>query len=183
MTETRCHMYRRPIPTPSSSTAAAPTPPAPLAPPHVVPEGAEAAQLRFVPNMAQLFRFSALTFNSHRIHYDRRSLPSSAPSTRPHADARVDRYCQESEHRPDCVVHGPMTALLLTTTVASALPPSARLSRLSYRATAPLYVDRPISFTTYRAGIDAAEGEKWPVWATSDLGELAMTGEVEVDRG
>lgn len=72
-----------------------------------------------------------------------------------------------------------MTALLLTTTVASALPPTAHLASLKYRATSPLYVDRPVKFQAYKAS-EAQEGQKWPVWAEDDQGNLAMSGEVTV---
>ena len=41
-----------------------------------------------------LFRYSALTFNGHRIHYDR-------------------SYCERAEGYPGLVVHGPLTATLL----------------------------------------------------------------------
>jgi len=47
-----------------------------------------------VPDDTLLFRYSALTFNAHRIHYDR-------------------RYCQEVEAYPGLVVHGPLLATLL----------------------------------------------------------------------
>ena len=48
----------------------------------------------FVPDEVTLFRFSALTFNGHRIHYDR-------------------DYARDVEGYPDLVVHGPLIALLL----------------------------------------------------------------------
>jgi 3-methylfumaryl-CoA hydratase len=47
-----------------------------------------------IPDDALLFRYSALTFNGHRIHYDR-------------------RYCQEVEGYPGLVIHGPLLATLL----------------------------------------------------------------------
>ena len=57
-----------------------------------VPEGAWSRVVEADPRL--LFRFSALTFNAHRIHYDR-------------------RYAVEEEGYPGLVVHGPLTALLL----------------------------------------------------------------------
>jgi hydroxyacyl-ACP dehydratase HTD2-like protein with hotdog domain len=47
-----------------------------------------------VPDDVLLFRYSALTFNGHRIHYDR-------------------RYVTEVEGYPGLVVHGPLIATLL----------------------------------------------------------------------
>lgn len=66
-----------------------------------------------------LFKFSALTFNGHRIHYDR-------------------DYARNEESYPDLVVHGPMTALLLAELARSNtdLP----LRNFSFRARAPLFV-------------------------------------------
>ncbi len=66
-----------------------------------------------------LFRYSALTFNGHRIHYDR-------------------RYCIEEEGYPGLVVHGPMQAtllLLLATEIRGGRPPKA----FSFRSVAPLF--------------------------------------------
>jgi 3-methylfumaryl-CoA hydratase len=57
-----------------------------------LPPGSEAREWR--PDSRLLFRFSALTFNAHRIHYDR-------------------PYASEVEGYPGLVVHGPMTAVML----------------------------------------------------------------------
>jgi 3-methylfumaryl-CoA hydratase len=79
-----------------------------------------------VPDPAFLFRFSAVTYNAHRIHYDR-------------------PYATGVEGYPDLVVHGPLTAALL---VSMAERRSGRPARaLSFRASAPLFVDRQIWLT------------------------------------
>ena len=64
--------------------------PEPIAQPRPMPIATEA----FTPNSTTLFRYSALTFNGHRIHYD------------------VD-YCRETEGYSALVIHGPLTATLL----------------------------------------------------------------------
>lgn len=66
-----------------------------------------------------LFRFSALTFNAHRIHYDR-------------------HYATTQEGYPELVVQGPMTAMLLAELVRDNTEGSMR--DFSFRARAPLYV-------------------------------------------
>ncbi len=71
------------------------------------------------PNTALLFRYSALTFNSHRIHYDR-------------------AYAVEQELYPALIVHGPLTATLLLQLCASELG-NNRLASFEFRAKAPLY--------------------------------------------
>jgi 3-methylfumaryl-CoA hydratase len=95
---------------------------APCGPP-VEPPPATGWRESFTPTAPLLFRFSAVTFNSHRIHYD-------------HA------YATEVEHYPDIVVHGPLTAMLL----ASAAERHAHLPIITfaYRASSPLFVLQPI---------------------------------------
>jgi hydroxyacyl-ACP dehydratase HTD2-like protein with hotdog domain len=70
-----------------------------------------------------LFRFSALTFNSHHIHYNKDALAK--------------------EGHPDLVVHGPLNVLLL----ANAYREQSRhaLSSMTYRAQSPVYVHQPYS--------------------------------------
>lgn len=75
-----------------------------------------------------LFRYSALTFNGHRIHYD------------------LD-YCQKVEGYPGLVVHGPLLAQLLMLMADETL---GGLKRFSFRATAPLFHHE--SATLCRAG-------------------------------
>lgn len=73
------------------------------------------------PDEVHLFRFSAATFNSHRIHYD---LP----------------YARDIEGYPALVVHGPFTAAKLATLAARRGP----LASFSFRAHAPLFLGQPI---------------------------------------
>ncbi len=74
------------------------------------------------PDEALLFRFSALTFNAHRIHYDH-------------------GYATAVEGYPGLVVHGPLVALLLA---ELARAHGARLATFSFRARAPFFSGRPI---------------------------------------
>lgn len=73
------------------------------------------------PEAVNLFRFSAATFNSHRIHYD---LP----------------YAQGVEGYPALVVHGPFTAAKL----AGFAGRDGALASFCFRAHAPLFLDQPI---------------------------------------
>jgi 3-methylfumaryl-CoA hydratase len=115
-----------------------------------VPDGAkapaDAAWTRTVePGEVLLFRYSALTFNGHRIHYDR-------------------RYCTDVEHYPGLVVHGPLVATLLLELLARHLPP-LHLKAFQFRATAPVFDTAP--FTLHAAG----DGR---LWAATAGGALAM---------
>lgn len=78
------------------------------------------------PDEALLFRFSAVTFNAHRIHYDR-------------------SYAVDVERYPDLVVHGPLTAIWLAAFVEARGAQPIRALR--FRATAPLFVHQPIWLT------------------------------------
>ena len=89
---------------------------APVAP---VEQSLAAADRLWEPGPIDLFRFSAVTFNAHRIHYD---LP----------------YTTEVELYPGLVVHGPLTAAKLFGYAG------APLHGFSFRAMAPLFVSQPI---------------------------------------
>ncbi len=105
------------------------------------------------PTPVLLFRFSALTMNSHRIHYDR-------------------AFAVDEEGYPGLVFHGPLTMILLMDLFRRAHP-AARLQRFAVRATAPLYDDRPFEV---QGAPGAAEGEAL-FWALAPAGAVAMTGE------
>jgi 3-methylfumaryl-CoA hydratase len=114
------------------------------------PLGSEYSQ-EYLLDSTALFRYSALTFNGHRIHYD------------------VD-YCREVEGYPNLVIHGPLIAtLLLDLYVRQGAP----LKRFSYRATSLLLL--PHGFTLH----GRREGSLSKLWASSHQGGLAMEGEAE----
>jgi len=74
-------------------------------------------KLRLTPNSAHLFRYSALTFNAHRIHYDH-------------------IYATETEAYSGLVVHGPLQATFLLNLAADALQDSAH--RFAFPGLSPL---------------------------------------------
>ena len=88
------------------------------------------------PTGPLLFRFSALTFNAHRIHYDR-------------------PYAQGEEGYPDLVVHGPLMATLLLDLVQREMGHNS-LAHFSFRAVAPAFVEQPLQLLGRRDG-DAVE--------------------------
>jgi 3-methylfumaryl-CoA hydratase len=90
------------------------------APAQVEPAAAEPGtwERRVAADPRLLFRFSALTFNAHRIHYDR-------------------TYATEVEGYPGLVVHGPLTAMLLAEMVRAHDP--RPLASFSFRGRAPLF--------------------------------------------
>jgi 3-methylfumaryl-CoA hydratase len=84
-------------------------------------ENAPAGGELWHPGSVHLFRFSAVTFNSHRIHYDR-------------------VYATEAEGYPALLVHGPFTAAKLAALAAR----DGALAGIEFRFEAPLYVDQPV---------------------------------------
>jgi len=104
-----------------------------------------------VPDDVLLFRYSALTFNGHRIHYDR-------------------RYATEVEGYPGLVVHGPLIATLLLDLLRRN-DPSAKVTRFSFRAVGPLFDTGPFMVC------GKPEGGAVPLWAKDAAGNLAMTAE------
>ncbi len=128
---------------PADKAAPAPEPPAP-------PEGAQWRRT-VDPNPVLLFRFSALTMNSHRIHYD---LP----------------YVTREEGYPGLLVHGPLIQMLLVDGLRRARP-DAKIESVSVRAISPLYGGE--SF----AVCGKIEGSTATLWAETPTGRLAMTGE------
>ncbi len=107
---------------------------------------------RIEPGPVLLFRYSALTFNGHRIHYDR-------------------PYAMTVENYSGLVVHGPLIATLLLELLHTAQP-QARVSSFEYRASAPLFDDAPF-FTCGRP-----VGERIELWAQSSSGRVAMSANV-----
>ena len=110
-------------------------------------------QESFLPTTVTLFQFSALTHNSHRIHYDH-------------------PYVTEEEGYPGLLVHGPLTALVLLDAAQRHSP--APVSRFRYRALAPLYVNEPI--TLVGRPTDSDPSGKGVVEALAPSGIVAMRG-------
>jgi len=103
------------------------------------------------PDPLLLFRYSALTFNAHRIHYDR-------------------PYAMQVEHYPGLVVHGPLIATLLLDLLHTSAP-LARVRHFSFRAVMPLF-DGARFLVCGKP--DEAEPCAMQLWAQDDTGRLAM---------
>ena len=129
----------------------APAPDAPRPAPSPAPQGAQWSHM-IVPDPVLLFRYSALTYNGHRIHYD---YP----------------YATGQEGYRDLVVHGPLIATLLQG-LALECCPQATFQEFDYRGVSPIFVDRPFHIeakTSDQGGLS--------LWARGPEGELAMTAE------
>jgi 3-methylfumaryl-CoA hydratase len=107
-------------------------------------------------NPVLLFRYSALTFNAHRIHYDR-------------------PYATEVEGYPGLVVHGPLIATLVLDGFARAHP-DAPIRGFRFRAQRPLYEGRDIIV----GGESPGGAGSCRVWASDSEGHRAMDAEVAI---
>jgi 3-methylfumaryl-CoA hydratase len=105
-------------------------------------------QRELVPDDVLLFRYSALTFNGHRIHYDR-------------------RYVTEVEGYPGLIVHGPLIATLLVDLVRREWP-DAKLQRFEFKAVRPTFDGHPMRVC------GKPEGNTVSLWAQDHEGWLTM---------
>ena len=128
---------------------AAPTPEDVTPPPQAAP--AESAWERsIVPSDVLLFRYSALTFNGHRIHYDR-------------------KYVTEVEGYPGLVVHGPLIATLLMDLLRRQMPEACVL-RFEFKAVRPTFDIHPFSVH----GQPSPDGKTLRLWGRDHEGWLTM---------
>jgi hydroxyacyl-ACP dehydratase HTD2-like protein with hotdog domain len=125
-------------------------------PPPAAPDGGWIEERR--PTSALLFRFSAITFNSHRIHYD---LP----------------YARDVEGYPGLVVHGPLTAITLATFIASCT--GRPLAAFEFKAVAPMFVDLPTTLVCEPPDGNAVSGSAHVV---RNDGTVAMQAGYELRR-
>ncbi len=132
-----------------------PAPGAPLPRPQPAPGDATFSR-DVVPDAVLLFRYSALTFNAHRIHYDR-------------------PYVTQVEGYPGLIVHGPLIATLLADLLRRELA-HAQLRRFAFTAMRPLFDIH--AFTL--CGRTQADAGNVTLWARDFEGFLAMQAEAEL---
>jgi 3-methylfumaryl-CoA hydratase len=111
-------------------------------------------QRDLVPDDVLLFRYSALTFNGHRIHYDR-------------------RYVTEVEGYPGLVVHGPLIATLLLDLLRRHTDRPVR--RFEFKAVRPAFDGRALSVN------GRPEGGRVALWARDHEGSLTMQASAETE--
>jgi 3-methylfumaryl-CoA hydratase len=129
--------------------AGAPTPPPQRAPVD------SAFSRSIVPDPVLLFRYSALTFNGHRIHYDR-------------------SYVTEVEGYPGLIVHGPLIATLLLDLLRRERP-GARVARFAFKAMRPIFDLHAFSVHGQPEGDHGVQ-----LWARDHEGFTAMTATAEL---
>lgn len=131
-----------------------PRPDAP-APKPQLPHGKETFSREIEPDPVLLFRYSALTFNGHRIHYDR-------------------TYATEVEGYPGLIVHGPLIATLLMDLLHRNLP-DAQVTLFNFRAVRPLFDINRFTVCGRRDG-----AQNVALWACDHDGWLTMEATAEI---
>jgi 3-methylfumaryl-CoA hydratase len=114
----------------------------------------EAFSREIAPDPVLLFRYSALTLNSHRIHYDR-------------------SYVTEVEGYPGLIVHGPLIATLLVDLLRRNLP-QTQVRRFEFRAMRPLFDIHRFTVCGRR------DGDRVALWARDHEGWLTMEASAEL---
>ena len=126
---------------------------APPPPPQPAP-GRAVWTHEITPDPVMLFRYSALTFNGHRIHYDK-------------------PYVTGTEGYPDLVMNGGLTTLLVYELART--HGSTPIRFMSSRNVRALFVNRRITL----CGEPSADNRTAKLWAQDDSGALALTAEAE----
>lgn len=108
------------------------------------------------PDEVMLFRYSALTFNGHRIHYDHPYV------------TKVEKY-------PDLVMNGGLTTLLVSELARS--HGSTPLRAMASRNVRPLFVNHEIRL----CGEPSVDNKTAKLWAEDDTGALALSAEAEFE--
>lgn len=134
---------------------AEPAPDASPPPPQPIP-GSAHWQKTIVPDAVMMFRYVALGFVSHRIHYDH-------------------PYVTQVEGYPERVVPGGLHTMHLFELARKNLPPGKKYKSLAWRAVRPLYAGRP--FTV--CGEPAADGGSAKLWVVDDRNNLSLSAHAE----
>jgi hydroxyacyl-ACP dehydratase HTD2-like protein with hotdog domain len=118
-----------------------------------LPEGKHTRDFTQTP--VTLFRFSALTFNGHKIHYNR-------------------EWCREIEGHRDLVVHGPLNLINMVNLWRDVQVRDVVPKKITYRATSPLYAGEK-----YRVVMDEERDKVSEVRIVDSYGKISMVGQIE----
>jgi 3-methylfumaryl-CoA hydratase len=106
------------------------------------------------PNPVLLFKYSALTFNGHRIHYDR-------------------DFCKNDFGFPGLVVHGPLMATLLIELIRKNMP-DTKVLEYSFRIKGPIF-----DFQTFKVE-GCRKGDIVSLWAVNDSGLETVSAQAKI---
>jgi 3-methylfumaryl-CoA hydratase len=125
-------------------------------PPEIAPHKSR-WERKWVPDDVLLFRYSALTFNGHRIHYDR-------------------KYVTEVEGYPGLIVHGPLIATLLLDLLRQQMP-DANVAKYEFRIMRTIFDINHF----FVCGEPQPDGKTIRLWARDHEGWLAMVATAVIE--
>ena len=131
------------------------TPQTPLLKPEELPLPNGKHTRDFLQTPVTLFRFSALTFNAHKIHYNR-------------------EWCREVEGHRDLVVHGPLNLINMVNLWRDVNGGKAFPKKITYRATSPLYAGE-----RYRIVADEEVDKVTDLKIVDSYGKVSMVAQIE----
>lgn len=131
------------------------TPQTPASEPDQVPLPEGKYTRDFTQTPVTLFRFSALTFNAHKIHYNR-------------------EWCRDVEGHRDLVVHGPLNLINMVNLWRDVQGRDVVPKKVTYRATSPLYAGE-----RYRVIMDEEQSKVSEVRIVDSYGKMSMVGQIE----
>ncbi|KAI9766815.1 MAG: hypothetical protein M1840_006290 [Geoglossum simile] len=115
------------------------------------------------PSVALLFRFSALTFNAHKIHLD-------------------TTFCRSKEGHRNLLVHGPLQLVLLLLLLRKAPGvcdvPDATITEIEYKNLSPLYAEEPLKI----CGRATSAKGMYELWAETPAGGYAVKATARVGK-
>ena len=111
------------------------------------------------PDPVMLYRYSAATFNGHRIHYD------------------VD-YCRTVEGYPGLVVHGPLIATLLLNFAENSVAPGRFIRAFEFKALRPTF---DLSGFHLHATPADSSAEGLNIWSTNNTGQVGLDGRITLE--
>ncbi|GAA0710803.1 hypothetical protein Drose_24765 [Dactylosporangium roseum] len=136
--------------------------------PQTAQPGDELPVLETTVSRAQLFFFSAATYNGHRIHYDR-------------------DWATTVEGHPDILVHGPLQSALMMKVLTDWVGTRGRVVSMSITNRASAYPDQLLRFcatvTGRRRGADAADLVDVELRALNQEGTVLMSGKASLSIG
>ena len=132
-----------------------PSPDAPLPPVKAPPENPD-WQKTITPDPVLLFRYSALTYNGHRIHYDR-------------------TYATQEEFYPALVVHGPLLVTLLFELQRQQVPDLV-IKQFRFRAVRPTFDSHPFQVQ------GRLNGETLQLWSVDKDNALCMKIDADISH-
>lgn len=119
-----------------------------------------------------MFRYSALTFNSHQIHFDHEY--ATKVENHPGKNKLLFSHNLFLSILLACLVHGPLSGTLLLDLLRNQM--TNKIKSFEYKCLTPLYVNKPLTLS----GRKSNDPDRYELWITNHLGHLAVKGSATI---